>query len=75
MEEDVKRFFNRIIVSVSMVLLWLLFTLGLGIYNKWLIPEKKWEWTNYVFYAIALSTLILVIRKLIHFWREKFPHG
>lgn len=75
MEEDIKRFFNRIIISVSMVLIWLLFTLGLGIYNNWLIPAKKWEWTNFVFYVIALSTLALIIRKLIIFWREKFPHG
>lgn len=75
MEEDVKRFFKRIILSASMVLLWLLFTLGLGLYNKWLVPDRTPDWTHVVFYLIAVSTLILMIRKLIQFWQEKFPHG
>ena len=69
MEEDVKKFFSRIINSVSLVLLWLFMFLGVGIYKKWLIP------VNIVFYVLALVTLVLLIRKLIAFWSEKFPHG
>lgn len=75
MEEDVKKFFSRIINSVSLVLLWLFMFLGVGIYKKWLIPENGIGWVNIVFYVLALVTLVLLIRKLIAFWSEKFPHG
>lgn len=75
MEEDVKKFFSRIINSVSLVLLWLFMFLGVGIYKKWLIPENGMGWQNIVFYVLAAVTLVLLIRKLISYWSEKFPHG
>lgn len=75
MEPEVKRFFNRIIQSVAMVLGWLFLTMGIGFYNNLLIPETSWKWPNTVFVIIVAIILVLIIRKLIGFWKEKFPHG
>jgi|GEM_PF-868089 len=75
MEEDVKRFFTRIVWSVTLILTWVFLTVGIGIYKKWLIPEGKWGWDNLVFYIISLAALIFVLKKLKGYWSEKFPHG
>ena len=75
MEPEVKRFFNRIILSVAMVLGWLFLTFGIGIYNNLLIPQTSWRWPNTLFLTIVAIVLGLIIRKLIGFWKEKFPHG
>ena len=75
MEPEVKRFFNRIILSVAMVLGWLFLTFGIGIYNNLLIPQTSWRWPNTLFLTTVAIVLGLIIRKLIGFWKEKFPHG
>jgi hypothetical protein len=75
MEPEVKRFFNRIILSVAMVLGWLFLTFGIGIYNNLLIPQSSWRWPNTLFLTTVSIVLGLIIRKLIGFWKEKFPHG
>ena len=75
MEPEVKRFFNRIILSVAMVLGWLFLTFGIGIYNNLLIPQNSWRWPNTLFLTTVAIVLGLIIRKLIGFWKEKFPHG
>ena len=75
MEPEVKRFFNRIILSVAMVLGWLFLTFGIGIYNNLLIPQTSWRWPNTLFLTTVAIVLGLIIKKLIGFWKEKFPHG
>jgi len=75
MENDIKRFFWRIVYSASLGLVWLIFTFAVGTYNGWLIPEGKLRTANYVFYSFVLITLIALIWILRKFWKEKFPHG
>ena len=65
MEPEVKRFFNRIILSVAMVLGWLFLTFGIGIYNNLLIPQTSWRWPNTLFLTTVAIVLGLIIRKLI----------
>jgi len=75
MEEDIRDFFKRIVKTVSLLLLWLLIFLGMGIYNKWAIPENGMHWPNYLFYIIALVSGFFLFRHLKQVWSKKFPHG
>lgn len=74
-EPDVRHFLVSIAKIVSLTLMWLMLTLGLGLYNNWLIPKGSLGWPNYVFYIIVVATFVLLIRKLIEFWKQRYPHG
>lgn len=69
MEEDIRQFFIKILNSVSLVLLWAFVTVALGLYNNLLIPEKKWGLPQLLFYIIAVTSFIYLVRKLIKLWR------
>ena len=75
MEDDAKDFLKRIVWSLSLGLLWLITTLGIGTYNNLLVPEEKLTTGNIVFYAwaaVSLAALIWINRRI---WKKKFPHG
>ncbi|MBY0534855.1 MAG: hypothetical protein K2P88_03310 [Chitinophagaceae bacterium] len=74
-EPDVRNFLVSIAKIVSLTLMWLMLTLGLGLYNNWLIPKGELRWPNYVFYIIVIVTFVLLLRKLIEFWKQRYPHG
>jgi hypothetical protein len=69
MEEDVQGFFLKIINSISLVLLWAMMVLGVGIYKHLLIPDKGWGYPQLLFYIFSISFLIWLIRKLIIIWK------
>lgn len=75
MEEDIRDFFKRIVKTVSLLLLWLFIFLGLGIYNNWAIPVNGMQWSNYLFYTLALISAFFLFRQLKQLWSKKFPHG
>ena len=75
MEEDILDFFKRIVKTVSLLLLWLLIFLGMGIYNNWAIPVNGMHWPNYLFYVLALVSGFFLFRQIKQYWSKKFPHG
>lgn len=75
MENDARRFLNKIVTTIGLGLFWLFMNTVMGIYNGWFFFYRKPTAGNYIFYGWAiLSTigLLIIFRKI---WKEKFPHG
>lgn len=75
MEEDASRFLQRIVWTISSVLLWMFINLGLGIYNGWMVPENGIGIINIIFYTWMAISLVALIWFNYRIWKEKFPHG
>lgn len=75
MEDDVKDFLKRIVWSVSLGLLWLFTTLGIGTYNHLLVPEPEIGIGNIIFYIWMAGSTTALIYINYRIWKKKFPHG
>jgi FtsH-binding integral membrane protein len=75
MEDDASRFLKRVVWSLSTGLVWLILNLGIGIYNGWMVPDKKISIGNIIFYIWMATSLGLLIWINYRIWKEKFPHG
>ncbi len=70
MEEDSSRLLRKIIQTIFLSILWLLFIVTMGIYNAWFFFGAAPTPGNYIFYGIALLTGFLLVRYLIRLWRN-----
>ena len=75
MEDDTRRFLNKIVTTLGLGLLWLFITMTMGIYNGWFFFNQKPTTGNYIFYGWAVLSLIGLLYILRRIWKEKFPHG
>ena len=75
MENDTRRFLNKIITTLGLGLLWLFINMTMGIYNRWFFFNDKPTTGNYIFYAWAVLSLIGLLLLYRKIWKEKFPHG
>ena len=55
--------------TISLVLLWMLVNVFIGIYKNYAFFENHPNWTNYLYYAFFLITLILLIIHLLRKWK------
>lgn len=69
MESETKDFLIRIMQTISLVLLWMLVNVFIGIYKNYAFFEDHPNWTNYLYYAFFLSTLVLLIIHLVRKWK------
>lgn len=69
MEPEIKTFLLRIANSLAMVLLWMLVNTIIGIKYGLAFFEDKPGWKNYVYYAGAIITLVMVIIYLRRKWK------
>lgn len=70
MDPEVKRYFRRILNSISIGVFWLMTLVGLGLSLGMAIVENGWAWYNYVFYGFAAISFIVFIRILDRIWRK-----
>ena len=75
MENDTRRFLNKIITTLGLGLLWLFINMTMGIYNRWFFFNNKPTTGNYIYYAWAVLSLIGLLLLYRKIWKEKFPHG
>lgn len=75
MEEETRNFLQRIVWTISLIFLWLMINIAVGIYNGWMIPSHGMRTGNYIFYLWMLLSLYFLVRFIIKIWRHKFPHG
>lgn len=75
MEHDAKDLLRRVVWSISLALLWLITTIGIGAYNGLLVPEKGLRITNIIFYVWMVASLVGLVRINIIIWKKKIPHG
>ncbi len=69
MEDDTRAFLVRIMQTVSLVMLWMLVNVYIGIYKDYGFFEERPNWTNYLFYAFLIITFILLLRHLRRKWK------
>ena len=69
-DRGVKRFFVKILNSISMGLVWLLACITAGIYFKLGFIGYKPAIYTILFYACMIITLVLLIRYLYRLWRN-----
>jgi FtsH-binding integral membrane protein len=75
MEDDARDFLKRIVWSLSLGLLWLVTTIGIGAYNQLLVPDHGLTTGNIIFYIWMAASLVALIWVNIRIWKKKFPHG
>lgn len=63
-DPDIRKFFIKIVQSVSMLLLWLLVNMFLGIYLNFAFFDEKPALGNYIFYVWFLISLYFVLKYL-----------
>lgn len=66
-ENETKDFLVRIMQTISMVLLWMMLNVFIGIYKGYAFFPEKPDWTNYVFYAFFLVSFVALV---IYLWRK-----
>lgn len=69
-DPDVKRFFGKIINSISLTLLWMLSCATAGIYFKLGYFNEGPVFRPVLFYSAMVLTLFLLIRYLYRIWNR-----
>lgn len=69
MEPEVQDFLKKIANSLAMVLLWMMANTVAGIKYQLAFFEDKPNWKNYIYYALVLVTLFLLVRYLRRKWK------
>jgi hypothetical protein len=68
MDDDSKDFLVRIVQTISMIVLWMMVNIYVGIYKNYAFFEGSPNWTHLLYYAVSLITLALLIRLIIRKW-------
>ena len=69
MESETKAFLIRIMQTISLVLVWMLVNVFIGIYKDYAFFENHPNWTNYLYYAFFLISLVVLILYLRRKWK------
>lgn len=69
MDPDVRFFLVTIVQSISMVLLWMLLNMTIGIYYGFAFFDEGLKVGNYIYYPLMVISFILLIRYLKNKWR------
>ncbi|HMU09827.1 MAG TPA: hypothetical protein PKC54_07485 [Ferruginibacter sp.] len=69
MEEETRAFLTKILQTISIVLLWMMINVFVGIYKGFAFFEDRPDWTNYLYYAGFLISLVALIVHLKRKWK------
>lgn len=70
MENETRKFLILIVNSISIVLLWMLLNVVFGIYLEFGFFDNSPGWKNWLYYALAVGSLVFVVRLLIKKWKQ-----
>ena len=68
-EDDTKEFLIRIVQTISIVLLWMMLNVFFGIYKDYAFFVARPNWTNYLFYILSATSLVLLVIHLRRKWK------
>lgn len=69
MEEETRAFLTKILQTISIVLLWMMINVFIGIYKGFAFFEDSPGWTNYLYYAGFFTSLVALIVHLKRKWK------
>ena len=69
MEDETRDFLVRIMQTISIVLLWMMINVFIGIYKNYSFFEDRTDWTNYVYYVFLVFSFIILIIHLKRKWK------
>lgn len=69
MEDETKEFLIRIVQTISIVMVWMLVNVFIGIYKDYAFFEVRPNWTNYLFYTFFLVSLVFLLIHLRRKWK------
>lgn len=69
MEDETREFLVKIMQTVSIVLLWMMVNVFIGIYKGYAFFEDRPEWPNYLYYAFLLISFVVLIIHLKRKWK------
>ena len=69
MEDETRDFLVRIMQTISIVLLWMMINVFIGIYKNYAFFEDRPDWTKYVYYVFLVFSFIILIIHLKRKWK------
>lgn len=69
MEDETREFLVKIANTIAMILLWMMANVFFGVYKEFGFFDAVPTWKNWVYYVLALASLIWVIFYLIRKWK------
>jgi membrane protein DedA with SNARE-associated domain len=70
MEEDAARLLVKIVKTISIVIVWMIITMTIGIYFGWFFFYNAPTIGNIICYLIIAALLVLVLIYLWNLWKE-----
>ena len=70
MEPEIREFFRRIVTSLSLLILWMIINLTLGIKLNFAFFETKIRWYNIAFYIWLTASLVVLIWLCLKIWQK-----
>ena len=71
MEEDASRLLIKVVKTISIVIVWLMLTMVVGIYFGWFFYYDTPTAGNIICYVFNLATLVLTLWYLGRLWRDE----
>ncbi len=69
MEEETRAFLVRIMQTISLVLLWMMVNVFIGIYKGFAFFEDRPDWTNYLYYVFFIGSFVILLIHLKRKWK------
>jgi FtsH-binding integral membrane protein len=69
-DPDVKRYFRKILNTISVGLFWLMSAAAAGLYFGLATPGEHLRVSNIIFYVVLLLTFGLLIRYFVRLWKN-----
>ena len=68
-EDDPRGFFIRILNTISIIILWMMANVFIGIYNELAFFDNKPGWENYIYYFFLLVSFVTLLIRLKRKWK------
>jgi uncharacterized membrane protein len=66
---DVRRYFRKILNSLTFTLLWLMNVFTFGLFFRLAFTDEGVQWYTLLFYGLALVSFALLMRYLYRTWK------
>ena len=69
MEDETRAFLVRILQTISIVLLWMMLNVFIGLYQGLAFFEEVPRWYNYLYYVFFIGSFVALIIHLKRKWK------